>query len=132
MAGRARTIQSCGHTLRARRKFPTLGRTSGHCVVFANGEKPFIDGALRNHTSTPHMKLYGYSQEGRSPEAIEPLTLAEVTLCATPEELRSMSKFLTRCADEMVRMGATYDHVHLSDRHKEFRASPHFVVAAPV
>ncbi len=77
------------------------------------------------------MKLYGYSEDGRSPEAITPLTLAEVTLCATPEELRSLSGFLAACADEMLRMGSTYDHVHLSDRLKQFRSSPHFVVAAP-
>lgn len=110
----------------------TLGRTTGHPAVNANGEKPCVGSTSRNHTSIRHMKLYGYSEEGRSPEAIEPRPLAEVTLCATPEELRSMSKFLAACADEMVRMGATYDHVHLSDRRKEFRTSPHFVVAAAV
>lgn len=76
------------------------------------------------------MKLYGYADEDKQPEAIAPLLLAEVTVCATPEELRSLSRFLTECADEVLRMGAAYDHVHLSDRHKEFRSSPHFVVAA--
>ena len=76
------------------------------------------------------MKLYGYADERKSPEAITPLTLAEVTLCASPEELQSLSRFLAECAGEMVRMGPKYDHVHFSDRHKEFRSSPHFVVAA--
>jgi len=76
------------------------------------------------------MKLYGYVDEGKPPEAITAITLAEVTLCATPEELQALSRFLAECADEMVRMGPTYDHVHFSDRHKEFRSSPHFVVAA--
>jgi hypothetical protein len=76
------------------------------------------------------MKLYGYADEGKSPEANTPLTLAEVTLCASPKELHSLSQFLIECADEMLRMGSSYDHVHLSDRHKEFRSSPHFVVAA--
>ena len=77
------------------------------------------------------MNLYGYADEEKPPEAITPLTLAEVTLCATPDELRSLSQFLVECADEMLRMGASYDHVHLSDRHKRFRSSPQFVVAAP-
>ncbi len=77
------------------------------------------------------MKLYGYADEGKSPESITPLALAEITLCATPEELRSLSQFLIECAGEMLRTGSSYDHVHLSDRHKEFRSSPHFVVAAP-
>ncbi|NYF22920.1 hypothetical protein HDC36_004410 [Xanthomonas sp. JAI131] len=76
------------------------------------------------------MKLYGYADEGKPPEEVVPLTLAEVTLCATPKELQALSRFLAACADEMLRMGASYDHVHFSDRHKEFRSSPHFVVAA--
>jgi len=76
------------------------------------------------------MKLYGYAEEGKSPEAINPLALAEVTLCASPEELKALSGFLADCANEMVRMGSSYDHVHFSDRHKEFRSSPQFVVAA--
>lgn len=76
------------------------------------------------------MKFYGYADEGKQPEADTPLSLAEVTVCATPEELRSLSRFLTDCADEMLRMGASYGHVHLSDRHKEFRSPPQFVVAA--
>ena len=76
------------------------------------------------------MKLYGYADEGKSPEAIRPLTLAEVTLCASSEELQTLSRFLAECANEMARMGSSYDHVHFSDRHKEFRSSPQFVVAA--
>jgi len=75
------------------------------------------------------MKLYGYPEEGLPPEDVVPATLAEVTLCATPTKLRSMAAFLESCAAEMERMGASYNHVHLSDRLKEFEAPPHFVVA---
>jgi hypothetical protein len=75
------------------------------------------------------MKLYGYPDEGLPPEEVTSAALAEVTLCATPAELRKVAAFLESCAAEMERMGATYDHVHLSDRVKEFEASPHFVVA---
>ena len=74
------------------------------------------------------MKISGFADEGLSIEDIIHSELAEITLCATPAELRQMSEFLTFCAAEMERMGSKYDHVHLSDRHKEFRNSPHFVV----
>ena len=74
------------------------------------------------------MRLFGYPDEGLPIEEIVSNELAEVTLNATPEELRRMAEFLSFCADEMDRMGVTYDHVHLSDRMKEFRKSPHFVV----
>ncbi len=76
------------------------------------------------------MKLYGYPDQGLPPETVVPAPLAEITLCATPEELRKMAAFLESCAAEMEQMGLTYDHVHLSDRLKEFEASPHFVVAS--
>jgi hypothetical protein len=75
------------------------------------------------------MKLFGYAESDLHPEAIVPSALAEVTLCASPDELRLMAAFLNHCASEMDRMGETYDHVHLSDQNKRFQASPHFVVA---
>jgi len=75
------------------------------------------------------MKLYGYPEEGLPAEQVVPAALAEITLCATPSELRSMAAFLEQCAAEMERMGEIYDHVHLSDRVKQFESSPHFVVA---
>ena len=74
------------------------------------------------------MKLSGYHDNGSPAEEVLPASLAEITLQATPAELRRMAEFLTFCADEMDRMGPTYDHIHLSDRMKEFRRSPHFVV----
>lgn len=74
------------------------------------------------------MKLFGYACSELPLENIHPLALAEVTLNADPEELRAMAKFLADCADEMDRMGVAFDHVHLGDRMKNFRSSPHFVV----
>jgi hypothetical protein len=88
-----------------------------------------IGALLRAQILGNRMKLYGYADEGLSIEEIVPAVLAEVTLCATPEELRRMAGFLTFCASEMDRMGAKYDHVHLADRMEEFGSSPHFVVA---
>jgi hypothetical protein len=76
------------------------------------------------------MKLYGYADEGLPAEKVVPAALAEITLCATPNELRKRAAFLESCAEEMERMGPSYDHLHLSDRLKEFESSPHFVVAS--
>jgi hypothetical protein len=75
------------------------------------------------------MLLYGYSEQDRESESVVPSKLAEVTLCASQWELRSIAQFLEHCASEMDRMGAVYDHIHLSDRMKQFQSSPHFVVA---
>jgi hypothetical protein len=69
------------------------------------------------------MKLHGY---GYTDENL--LDLAEITLVATPEELRKIASFLNTTADNMERMGEDYDHEHLSDKQKGFNDSPHFVV----
>lgn len=76
------------------------------------------------------MKIFGYASQRLAQEPIVPEELAEITLCATPDELRRIGEFLTVCASEMVRMGDAYDHIHLGDCMKEFDTSPpHFVVA---
>ncbi|WP_425502919.1 Imm32 family immunity protein [Pseudomarimonas arenosa] len=74
------------------------------------------------------MRVFGYPITTAPAEEISPEGLAEITLCASPEELREMSLFLSACAEEMEIMGPSYGHVHLSDRHKRFEDSPHFVV----
>ena len=75
------------------------------------------------------MKIYGYANQQVATDHVVPLELAEITLCATPSELRRISEFLFFCASEMDRMGSAYDHIHLGDRMKEFKtSSPHFVV----
>jgi hypothetical protein len=75
------------------------------------------------------MHIYGYEETGQTSGTVAPALLAEITLNATPDELRAMAEFLRGCADEMDRMGGSFDHVHLSDRHRQFETSPHFVVA---
>ena len=75
------------------------------------------------------MRLSGYSDTELPIEEIVHASLAEVTLCATPVELRGIAEFLLLCASEMERMGGAYDNIHLSDRMKEFLNSPHLVVA---
>ena len=74
------------------------------------------------------MRLFGYKDEGLPPESVHPGKLAEVTLEASPAELRTIASFLLHAAGEMERMGSTYGHLHLSDAHRAFEASPHFVV----
>jgi hypothetical protein len=75
------------------------------------------------------MKIYGYANEGQPVEEIEPKELAEITLVARPEELRTMASFLAAAADAMERMRDDYSHEHLADKYPEFAASPHFVVS---
>jgi hypothetical protein len=74
------------------------------------------------------MKIHGYKDEGLPVEEIEPYELAEITLEATPAELREIAAFLYTAADNMDRMGPDYDHEHLSDEKPGFEQSPHFVV----
>ena len=75
------------------------------------------------------MKIFGYSNQQLKQEHVTSEEMMEITLCATPSELRRMGEFLVSCAAEMDRMGETYDHIHLGDRMKEFdTTSPHFVV----
>lgn len=75
------------------------------------------------------MHIYGYETTDQPIDTIIPASLAEVTLNATPEELRAIAEFLLHCADEMDRMGKEFDHIHLADRKREFETSPHLVVA---
>lgn len=72
------------------------------------------------------MKIFGYSGPETPVEDVP--QLLEITLNATPSELRRISEFLEFCADEMDRVGGRFNHLHLSDRMKEFRDAPHFVV----
>jgi hypothetical protein len=74
------------------------------------------------------MKIYGYEDKGLPIEDIQPSLLAEITLVATPAELREIAIFLEEAASNMERLGATYDHEHLSDKKRGFEQSPHFVV----
>jgi len=77
------------------------------------------------------MKLYGY-EEGQLPVAGVPVSpLAEITLVASPDELRKIAQFLNDAASNMESMGNVYSHEHLADKQSGFDASPHFVVFSP-
>jgi len=77
------------------------------------------------------MKIYGYTDEGLEIEDIVPSELAEITLSATPEELRRIARFLENCASGMEARGKSWEHEHLSDKDHYFENSPHFVVFNP-
>ncbi|MBU2706792.1 hypothetical protein KCM76_12435 [Zooshikella marina] len=77
------------------------------------------------------MNIHGYADEGQEPDEIVPAELAEITLVATPEELRRIAKFLENCANGMEARGTSWEHEHLSDKDESFKDSPHFVVFNP-
>jgi hypothetical protein len=77
------------------------------------------------------MKLFGYTSAGRQADNARPLALAEVTLVATPRELRKIARFIASAADAMEESGSSYSHEHLEDRQSGFKRSPHFVVFNP-
>ena len=74
------------------------------------------------------MKLYGYADEGLEIEEIKSVELAEITLVATPDELRKIARFLEACASGIEAQGKVWEHEHLSDKDRYFEGSPHFVV----
>ena len=73
------------------------------------------------------MKLHGYPKEGPQDVGAS-AELAELTLEASPQELRDIAAFFLSAADEMDRMGAAYDHLHLGDAGPRFSTSPHLTV----
>ena len=77
------------------------------------------------------MEIHGYSNKGLAVEEIRSEPLSEITLVASPAELRKIAEFLVAAAESMERMGDTYSHEHLSDKQSGFDESPHFVVFNP-
>jgi hypothetical protein len=77
------------------------------------------------------MKIFGYADEAPEIEEIVPAELAEITLVATPEELRHIARFLENCARGIETGGRSWEHEHLSDKDRYFAGSPHFVVVNP-
>ena len=77
------------------------------------------------------MKLYGYAESYQSNDLRAPDALAEVTLMATPAELRQIAQFLLAGAASMEKMGAKYSHEHLSDQDPSFETSPQLVISVP-
>ena len=77
------------------------------------------------------MKIYDYYKEEQDAEYLIPTELAEITLVASPNELRRIAKFLENCANGIEEYGRSWSHEHLSDQDNSFENSPHFVVYNP-
>ena len=77
------------------------------------------------------MKIHGYADEGLGNDETVPSELAEITLVASPEELRRIARFLEHCATGIEARGKSWEHEHLSDKDRYFKYSPHFVVFNP-
>ena len=75
------------------------------------------------------MKIYGYPDRSVAIEEDIPDSMTEITLVASPSELRRIAEFLVHGATTMEKMGSTYSHEHLSDWDRSFESSPHFVIA---
>jgi hypothetical protein len=76
------------------------------------------------------MKITGYStaDHGLPPAQVNFIDLAEITVSASPAEVRRLAAFFTAVADRMDRLGARYSHEHLADRQPGFDNSPHVTV----
>ena len=77
------------------------------------------------------IKFYGYPDKKPSSEQCGPLTLREVTLSASPAELRRIANFLIRAAGEIEQHGAEWEHEHLCDCEHGFDDAPSFVIFNP-
>ncbi|MDB5806258.1 MAG: hypothetical protein JWN73_3580 [Betaproteobacteria bacterium] len=80
------------------------------------------------------MKLYGYTQKARNADSGTPEKMAEVTLVATPAQLRRIAAFIENAAREMEaaeEAGNNFSHVHLMDQQKGFARAPQFIVYNP-
>lgn len=74
------------------------------------------------------IKLWSYS---RSRFQQEPMELAEVTLAATPVQLRRIAKFIEAAADGLEKHGSNWGHEHLADEMPEFKGAPEFIIINP-
>lgn len=70
------------------------------------------------------MNLYGHKQN-----ADELLSLNDVTIQASPEELRNTAEFLLHCANS-IEKDSSWEHEHLNDYLKTGDASSDIVVFA--
>jgi len=60
------------------------------------------------------MKLWGYTKELMQVAEPQPSELVEVTISASPSELREISKFLSSAADAIESQGRSFEHEHFS------------------
>ena len=71
------------------------------------------------------IKLWGYEKKKAGST---PMELKEVTLIASPVQLRKIAKFLEAAAAGIEQRGPKWEHEHLGDTVPGFRTSPQFIV----
>lgn len=73
------------------------------------------------------MKIYGYENSDES-DLIE---MSEVTICASPENLREIALFINKMADEMEESKDSFDHAHLRDNWPEWNEDGADIIVGP-
>jgi hypothetical protein len=70
---------------------------------------------------------------GKPRGTVEPVELAEVTIVANPDVLRSLAQFITDCAEQMERGNRLkFSHDHFLGHHPRLgRRTPDFIVGDP-
>ncbi|WP_290509056.1 hypothetical protein [Alcanivorax sp.] len=58
------------------------------------------------------MEFFGYTEELLQVDSPQPAKLPEVTISASPSELRALAHFLWASADEMEAKGNQFEHEH--------------------
>ncbi|MBU84283.1 hypothetical protein [Alcanivorax sp.] len=58
------------------------------------------------------MEFFGYTEELLQVDSPQPAKLPEVTISASPSELRAIANFLLASADDMETEGSKFEHEH--------------------
>ena len=72
------------------------------------------------------MKVYGYSLEDDD----SLLSMGEVSIQATPNELRKISSFLLKCAEDLEK-NDDFDHEHFQDFAGATDNDPDLIIVSP-
>lgn len=75
------------------------------------------------------MKFWGYTQELVESAEPQPAALIEVTISATPSDLREIAKFLSSVADTIETQGRNFEHEHFLNNATE---EPRLIVFNPL
>lgn len=68
------------------------------------------------------MRVFGYPKEEY--EEQYSIELSDVTVAASPDELRKLAKFFEEAAIDIEKHGTDFEHEHLQDNQEGFDGSP--------
>lgn len=75
------------------------------------------------------MKIFGYPEES---EMESPLSMSEVTICASEDEVERIIRFFEYVRVQMQKHGDAFGHEHLEDFDREMRGFPGLIVHSKV